>query len=112
MTPIYMAGPWITDLEEKYVLDALRNGWYGEKAYWYVETLEKEFARFHGRKHALMTPNCTSAIHLVLAGLGIGEGDEVIAPESTWIGSVAGVTHVRAATVFADVDPVHWCLTP
>lgn len=112
MTPIYMAGPWVTELEERYVLDALRNGWYGDKAYWYVETLEREFARFHGRKYALMTPNCTTAIHLLLAGLGIRAGDEVIAPESTWIASVTGITYVGATSVFADVDPVHWCLTP
>lgn len=110
--PIQMAGPWITDLEEQYVLDALRNGWYGEKAYYYVETFEKEFAAYHNRKYALMTPNCTTALHLLLAGLGVGEGDEVIAPECTWIGSTAGITYTRAHTVFADIDPTHWCLTP
>jgi perosamine synthetase len=109
---IQMAGPWITEHEEKIVLDALRNGWYGKKAYYYVETFESEFARYHDRKHALMTPNCTTALHLLLAGLGIGEGDEVIAPECTWIGSTACISYQRANPVFADIDPVHWCLTP
>jgi perosamine synthetase len=109
---IQMAGPWITEHEEKIVLDALRNGWYGKDAYHYVETFESEFARYHDRKYALMTPNCTTALHLLLAGLGIGEGDEVIAPECTWIGSVACITYQRATTVFADIDPVHWCVTP
>ncbi len=112
MSDIQMAGPWVTEVEEKYVLDALRNGWYGADAYTYVETFEKEFAAYHDRAHALMTPNCTTAIHLLLAGLGIGEGDEVIAPECTWVGSIAGITYQRADTVFADIDPVHWCLTP
>ncbi|MEO5375285.1 MAG: DegT/DnrJ/EryC1/StrS family aminotransferase [Alphaproteobacteria bacterium] len=112
MTPIYMSGPWITEHEERIVLDALRAGWYGEKAYHYVETFEREFAAHHDRRFALMTPNCTSAIHLLLKGLGIGPGDEVIAPDCTWIGSVAGITYVGAATVFGDIDPVHWCLTP
>lgn len=93
------------------VLDALRNGWYGKQAYAYVEKLEAAFASYHDRKFALMTPNCTTALHLLLAGLGVGEGDEVIAPECTWIGSVAGVTYQRATTVFADIDPVNWCLT-
>jgi len=106
-----MAGPWITEHEEKIVLDALRNGWYGKQAYYYVEALESEFARYHDRKYALMTPNCTTALHLLLAGLNIGEGDEVIAPECTWIGSTACVTYQRADTVFADIDPRHWCLT-
>ncbi len=111
MTDIVMAGPWITEHEEKIVLDALRNGWYGKQAYYYVETLEAEFARYHDRKHALMTPNCTTALHLLLAGLNIGEGDEVIAPECTWIGSTACITYQRAHPVFADIDPRHWCLT-
>lgn len=111
MSDIQMAGPWITEHEEKIVLDALRNGWYGKEAYAYVEKFEAEFAAYHDRKHALMTPNCTTALHLLLAGLGIGEGDEVIAPECTWIGSVAGITYQRATTVFADIDPINWCLT-
>jgi perosamine synthetase len=49
---------------------------------------------------------------LLLAGLGIGPGDEVIAPDCTWIGSVACITYQKATTVFADIDPIHWCLTP
>jgi perosamine synthetase len=112
MSDIPMAGPWITEHEEKIVLDAVRNGWYGKQAYHYVETFEREFAAYHDRKFALMTPNCTTALHLLLAGLGIGPGDEVIAPECTWIGSTACITYQRAETVFADVDPTHWCLTP
>jgi len=107
-----MAGPWITKLEEKIVLDAVRNGWYGKQAYYYVEKFESEFAKYHGRKYALMTPNCTTALHLLLAGLGIGQGDEVIVPDCTWVGSTACVTYQRAATIFADIDPIHWCLTP
>src|SRR5690348_2744825 len=112
MSEIYMASPWMTELEANTVLDAVRHGWYGKEAYHYVELFESEFAKYHQRKHALMTPNCTTAIHLLLAGLGVKEKDEVIAPECTWIGSVAGITYQRAVTVFADIDPGHWCLTP
>ena len=112
MSEIFMAGPWMTSLEEKFVLDAVRNGWYGKQAYYYVEKFESEFAAYHSRDFALMTPNCTTALHLLLAGLGVGEGDEVIAPDCTWVGSVAGITYQRATTVLADIDPEHWCLTP
>lgn len=110
--PINMAGPSITSLEVEYVLDAVENGWYGEKAYAYVERFEREFAIYHGRKYGLMTPNCTSAIHLLLAGLGVCDGDEVIVPECTWIGSSAAIKYQSAKTVFADIDTHHWCLTP
>lgn len=106
-----MAGPSIGKLEEKIVLDALRNGWYGKNAYYYVEKLENDFAKFHNRKFALMTPNCTTALHLLLATLGIKEGDEVIVPDCTWIGSSACVKYQKAETIFADIDPLNWCLT-
>ena len=109
---ITMAGPWITEHEVKTVLDAVQNGWYYENAYKYVEAFQKDFAEYHGRKHALMTPNCTTSIHLLLTGLGIGEGDEVIVPECTWIASAAPVTYLRATPVFCDIDPLHWCLDP
>tara|TARA_B100000795_G_scaffold178503_1_gene135018 strand:+ start:56117 stop:57235 length:1119 start_codon:yes stop_codon:yes gene_type:complete len=108
---IYMAGPSVTKEDSEIVMDALQNGWYGKNAYYYVETFEREFADYHDRKYALMTPNCTTALHLLLDGLGISEGDEVIAPECTWIGSVACISYQRATTVFADIDPVNWCLT-
>lgn len=112
LSDIHMAGPWITELEEQIVLDAVRNGWYGKDAYTYVETFEAVFASYHDRAYALMTPNCTTAIHLLLAGLGIGAEDEVIVPECTWVASAAPITYQRATTVFADIDPTHWCITP
>jgi perosamine synthetase len=107
---IHMAGPWVTEFEEKIVLDALRNGWYGGGAYHYVEKFESEFAAYHDRKYALMTPNCTTAIHLLLAGLDIKDGDEVMVPECTWIASVAPVIYQRATPVFVDIDPFNWCI--
>ncbi len=109
MEPIYMAGPWITDHEIKVVEDCMRNGWYN---YRYVETFQKEFAAYHDRKYGIMTPNCTTAIHLLLTGMGIGPGDEVIVPDCTWIATAAPITYLRATSVFADIDPVHWCLDP
>lgn len=108
---IHMAGPWITEHEVSVVEDAMRNGWY-EHAYDYCEKFEAEFAEYHDRQYGLMTPNCTTAIHLLLAGLGVGPGDEVILPDCTWIASGAGVNYLGATEVFADIDPNHWCLDP
>lgn len=111
MNKIYMAGPWITELEIKTVEDAMRTGWY-EHAYDYCEKFQKEFAAYHNRKYGIMTPNCTTAIHLLLTGLGIKEGDEVIMPECTWIASGAGISYLKATPVFCDIDPVNWCIDP
>ena len=106
-----MAGPWITDHEIKVVEDAMRNGWY-ENSYDYVEKFQREFASYHDRKYGIMTPNCTTAIHLLLTALGISEGDEVILPECTWIATGAGITYLKANPVFCDIDPDNWCIDP
>ncbi len=111
MEPIYMAGPSITEHEIEVVNDAMRNGWY-EKPYWYVETFQKEFAAYHGRKYGIMTPNCTTSIHLLLTCLGVSEGDEVIVPDCTWIATAAPISYLRARPVFCDIEPVNWCLDP
>ncbi len=106
---IYMSGPWITRHEIKTVAEAMRNGWYN---YGYVEKFQKEFAAYHKRKYAIMTPNCTTAIHLFLTALGIKDGDEVIVPECTWIATSAPITYLRAKPVFCDIEPFNWCLDP
>jgi perosamine synthetase len=112
MDPIQMAGPWITQHEIDVVNDAMTNGWYGDKAYCYCEKFQDEFAAWHGRKHGIMTPNCTSAIHLLLMGLNIGPGDEVIVPDCTWVATAAPISYVGATPIFCDIDPVNWCLDP
>jgi perosamine synthetase len=77
-----------------------------------VARFEAAFAAEVGRAHAIALPSCTSALHLSLLALGVGPGDEVIIPDSTWIASAAPVSYVGATPVFADVDPATWCLTP
>ena len=97
---IEMAGPWFSELEKKYVNDVLENGWYGKNAYKFCHLFEDNFAKHCKRKFALMTTNCTSAIHLGLAAKNISEKDEVIVPECTWIGSCAGVIYQRCKNCF------------
>lgn len=109
MEQIYMAGPWITEHEIRVVEDCMRNGWYN---YHYVEIFQKEFAAYHNRKYGIMTPNCTTAIHLLLSALGIKDSDEVIVPECTWIATAAPITYLRAVPVFCDIEQVNWCLDP
>jgi perosamine synthetase len=111
MEDIVEYGPWITDHEIKTVEDMMRNGWYTDP-YGYCEKFQKEFAAYHDRNYGIMTPNCTSAIHLLLAGLGISAGDEVILPEVTWIATGAGISYLGATPVFCDIHPLNWCLDP
>jgi perosamine synthetase len=110
MKRIPVAGPWVTAKEIEYVTDAATTSW-GENANVYVHRFERAFAERVGVRHAVSLPSCTSAIHLSLAALGVGPGDEVVVPDLTWIASVAPVTYVGATAVFADVDEKTWCLS-
>jgi perosamine synthetase len=111
MDRIPIAGPWITQKEIDAVTDAAANAWYGNAGI-YHSRFESALAEYVGVEHALALPSCTSAIHLALAALGVGPGDEVVVPEITWIASVAPVSYVGATPVFADVDADTWCMAP
>lgn len=107
---IPIAGPSITAREIEYVTDAVAHSWY-ENATDYRVRFEKAFANYLGVTHAVALPSCTAAIHLALAALGIGPGDEVVVPESTWIASAAPILYLGATPVFADVEEGTWCLS-
>jgi perosamine synthetase len=106
---IPVAGPWVTEKEVRYTVDAAANGWYASHNV-YPNRFEKAFADYIGVTHATSLPSCTSALHLALAALGIGPGDEVIVPDATWIATSAPISYVGAVPVFADIDKESWCL--
>lgn len=111
MERIPVAGPWITQREIDYVTDAVSTCWYGE-ANKYHAKFEAAFAEYIGVRYAVSLPSCTSAIHLSLAAVDAGPGDEVIVPDVTWIASAAPISYVGATPVFADIDGDSWCLSP
>ena len=108
---ILTAGPSITDKEISYVTDAITNG-HGEHWGDYIKRFEKAFAEYIGVKHALTTSSCTGALHLALVALGIGEGDEVIVPDMSWIATASAVKYVGATPVFVDVQRDTWTIDP
>lgn len=115
MTPprgrIPVSGPSITRAEIELVTEAVTTAWHGNHNV-YNERFERAFAEWVGTRHAVALPSCTAAIHLALLALGVGPGDEVVVPESTWIATAAPVSYMGATPVFADVDPAGWCLSP
>ncbi len=110
MERISISGPWITPKEIDYVVDAATNAWYSN-ANIYNTRFEQLFAEYLGVRYAVSLPSCTSAIHLSLAALGVGPGDEVIVPDVTWIATSAPISYVGAMPVFADIAPKTWCLS-
>jgi perosamine synthetase len=109
--PIPYTRPSISDLEVQYATDAARNGW-GPHCYDYIHRFEKLFKEHLGVKHAIATSSATGALHLGLAGMGIGAGDEVIIADTNWIASAAPILYVGATPVFVDILADSWCLDP
>jgi len=94
-----------------YATDAAQNGW-GERCYEYLHRFEREFAQHLGVRHAIATSSATGALHLGLAGIGVGTGDEVILGDTNWIASAAPIVALGATPVFVDVRADTWCISP
>jgi dTDP-4-amino-4,6-dideoxygalactose transaminase len=77
-----------------------------------VEKFEKAFAAFCGVAHCVTVTNGTAALQLVLQGLGVGPGDEVITVAHTFIATAEAVNAAGARPVFMDIDPVSYTMDP
>jgi perosamine synthetase len=77
-----------------------------------VAEFEKEFAEFIGVSDAAAVNSGTAALHVALAVLGVGPGDEVIVPPITFMSTVTAVLHQNAKPIFADIDPTTFCISP
>ena len=99
---IPIALPVTGEEEWQAVREPLMSGWItqGPK----VAEFEKMFANRHETSHALAVTSCTTGMHLVLAGLGIGPGDEVIVPAFTWVSTANVVLYCGATPIFVDVS--------
>ena len=106
-----VAEPDLGPLEEQYVLEAVRSGWVSSIGA-FIDRFEREFAAFCGVKHCIALANGTVALHLALVARGIGDGDEVIVPDLTFVATAAAVRHAGATPVLVDVHPISMCIDP
>ncbi len=107
---IQIATPDTGDEEWHALREPLQTGWLtqGPK----VAAFEKAFAERHRVKHALATTSCTTALHLILAAMEVGPGDEVIVPAFTWVATANVVLYCGATPVFVDIDPRTFNIDP
>ena len=86
------------------VIAPLESGWLvqGPK----VQEFESKWSEFTGSKNSLAVTSCTTALHLSLAALGFGPGDEAIVPAFTWISTANVVEHLGGKVIFCDIDPL------
>ena len=112
MSPrILYTKPSITALEVEYATDAAANGW-GDRCYDYIQRFEEGFKAHLDVGYAIATSSCTGALHMGMAALGIGPGDEVILADTNWIATASPIVHLGATPVFVDILPDTWCLDP
>jgi perosamine synthetase len=107
---IQIARPDTGEEEWQALRGPLEGGWLtqGPK----VAAFEKAFGERHGVKHALAATSCTTALHLILAAMEVGPGDEVIVPAFTWVATANVVLHCGATPVFVDVDRESFNMDP
>ena len=97
---LIFGNPLIEQPEIEEVLDSIKTGWIGTGPK--VEQFEKLFKEFKGVKNAVALNSCTSALHLSMVTLGIGQGDEVLVPAMTFAATANAVVHGGGCPVFVD----------
>jgi perosamine synthetase len=109
MIPVYR--PHFTGKEKEYVNQCLDSTWISSRG-GFIAKFEEAFAAYTGSRHAVSVCNGTVALHLALAALGVGPGDEVIVPSLTYVASVNVILQVGAKPVYADSLPHSWQMDP
>lgn len=106
---ILTAGPSISQKEIFYVNNAVTNGWNKNHSR-YLDLFQKKFSEILQVKYCIATSSCTGALIISLMALDIGEGDEVIIPDISWVAAGRAVQTVGAKPVFVDVLNSDWTM--
>ncbi len=109
--PIPVNEPLLAKNALAYITECLETGWISSAGS-FIQEFEQGFARYLGAKHGITTTSGTTALHLAMASLGLGPGDEVIIPALTMIAVPYAVVYTGAQPVLVDVDPEIFNLDP
>ena len=101
--------PYLRGNELLYIEDCLRTNWISSKGK-YIQEFEEKFAAYCGCKYGVTTTSGTTALHLALATLNIGKGDEVIIPTFTNVATMFATMYTGAKPVLVDCDPLTFCI--
>jgi len=109
--PVRVCEPLLDGNEARYLSECIASNWISSGGP-FVDRFEAAFARAVGASTGIATSSGTTALHLAVAALGIGPGDEVVVPTFTMIASANAVAYTGATPVFADSEGAHWNLSP
>ena len=108
---IPVSQPKLSQREIDYVTDAVKSGWVSSLGA-YIDAFEKKFAEYCGTQYAVTVSNGTVGLHLALKVLGIGDGDEVITPDLTFVATANAVRTAQGTPVMVDVCRDTYCIDP
>ena len=99
---LLVAEPVLGKEEQAALADVIDSGWItmGSR----VREFERAFADMHSADDCVAVSSCTAALHLALAALEIGPGDEVLVPSMTFVATANAVLYVGAKPVFVDIE--------
>src|SRR5207245_165952 len=102
--------PALTEEEARAPFESIKSGWVtqGPK----VAEFEKAVATYVGAQQGIATTSCTTGLHLALASIGVGPGDEVIVPSFTFIASANAILYTGAPAWFCEIDPRTYTADP
>ena len=106
-TIIPVCEPVLEGNESRYVMDCLNTGWISSAGK-YIPLFEQTFSRQVGCQSGIACVSGTTALHLILAALGLGPGDEVIIPTFTMIATAYAVSYTGARPVLVDSERHTW----
>jgi perosamine synthetase len=107
-----VAEPFIDQDEKDAVADAMARAALSGHMQDYIVRFERGFAAYCGVEHGIGTNNGTTSIHLALAALGIGPGDEVLVSTYTNMATFFAVLYLGATPVPIDCEPETWNMNP
>jgi perosamine synthetase len=109
---IPIAKPFFGGNEAIYVNDAVVSGEISGNFGKYISKFENEFSSYCGVQYGITTNNGTTALHLAMATLGLGGGDEVLVQTFTNMGTLFAVCYTGAKPVAIDIEPDTWNINP
>lgn len=104
---IPLCEPYQAKMANQYIQDCLNSNWISSLGS-YIGKFENHFKETFNHKYCVAVSNGTSALHVALNTLGIGENDEVIVPDLTFAATINAVIHAKARPVIARIDKDHW----